>query len=387
MHTSSSRISKSSELKLKYFMRSSKSVPDSITKILLNLPLKNKWFHLSRNSSILASVICYLRSIHIICTSPGEHLLLSSIGASLGSPQVLIGSDNRDISHVHKTISMRNMINLYIIRDDSLLGTLKYVSKTEDYQKYEALITKQMINQTLVLKDKPAKKPKWAKHPEPAKKSAPAKEDVSSKKPSRKKSTGLQIKDTLDVSVSKKKASATTDRSKGIDLLFEAALLEYAQIKKVLKRSKNETVAQVMELVLNKRVPDVPKDQSESENESWGESEDDADSNDDDVSDDDGNNDDSDDDEEEYDHEYVRTLSSYESTNDQNEHVDEEEYDRIDKELYKDVNMKLKDVEHGEEGKGDAKKTDAGHDDVTQETSYDPVEDDAHVTLTVVHDT
>ncbi|GKA12187.1 hypothetical protein Tco_0691733 [Tanacetum coccineum] len=107
-----------------------------------------------------------------------------------------------------KTISMRNMINLHTIQDDSLLGTLKYVSKIEDYQKYEALIPKQMINQgikdskeykiylafaigeatpkkarkfkkitsplkkqTLVLEEEPAKKPKRAKHPEPAKKS------------------------------------------------------------------------------------------------------------------------------------------------------------------------------------------------------------------------
>ncbi|GJR28234.1 hypothetical protein Tco_1104466 [Tanacetum coccineum] len=90
--------------------------------------------------------------------------------------------------------------------------------------------------------------------------------------------------------------------------------------------------------------------------------------------------------EEEYKDEYVRTPSSYESTDDENKHVDEEEYDRIDEELYKDVNVKLNDVEHGE-GKGDAEKTDAGHDDVTQETTYDQVEDDAHVTLTTVHDT
>ncbi|GJV37282.1 hypothetical protein Tco_1409759 [Tanacetum coccineum] len=48
-----------------------------------------------------------------------------------------------------KTISMRNMINLYTIRDDSLLGTLKYVSKIEYYQKYGALIPKEMINQPI----------------------------------------------------------------------------------------------------------------------------------------------------------------------------------------------------------------------------------------------
>nr|GEW42366.1 hypothetical protein [Tanacetum cinerariifolium] len=105
-----------------------------------------------------------------------------------------------------KTISMRNKINVHTIRDDSLLGTLKYVSKTKDYQKYEALIHEQMMNQaiqdskeykiylafatreatpkkarrfkkilspskkqTLVLEDEPAKKPKQAKHPKPAK--------------------------------------------------------------------------------------------------------------------------------------------------------------------------------------------------------------------------
>ncbi|GKC50963.1 hypothetical protein Tco_1073708 [Tanacetum coccineum] len=46
-----------------------------------------------------------------------------------------------------KTISMRNMINLHTIRDDSLLGTLKFVSKTQDYQQYGALIPDDMINQ------------------------------------------------------------------------------------------------------------------------------------------------------------------------------------------------------------------------------------------------
>ncbi|GKG10503.1 hypothetical protein Tco_0341903 [Tanacetum coccineum] len=46
-----------------------------------------------------------------------------------------------------KTISMRNMINLHIIRDDTLLDTLKFVSKTQDYQQYGVLIPNDMINQ------------------------------------------------------------------------------------------------------------------------------------------------------------------------------------------------------------------------------------------------
>ncbi|GJY36016.1 hypothetical protein Tco_0421394 [Tanacetum coccineum] len=240
--------------------------------------------------------------------------------------------------------------------------------------------------------------------------------------------------------MSKKKAPATIDRSKGIDLLSEATLLEDAQIKKVLKRSKKETHShqasgsgdgvssqpKVPDELQDKtigtnegagtkpKVPDVPKDQPESENESWGESEEDDDGNDDDSdvygndndSDDDGGdnasksertktdaddnpnlNQNDDDKEEEYKDEYVRTPSSNETTDDENEHVNEEEYNRIDKELYKDVNVELKDVEHGEKGKGDAEMTDAGHNNVTQETTYDQDEDDAHVTLTPVHDT
>ncbi|GKA16962.1 hypothetical protein Tco_0696799 [Tanacetum coccineum] len=166
-------------------------------------------------------------------------------------------------------VALLNMINLHTIRDDSLLVTLKYVSKIEDYQKYGTLIPKQMINQvikdskeykiylafatgeatpkkvrkfkkidspskkqTLILEEESAKKPKQAKQ------SAPAKKDVPSKKPSKKQSIGVQIRDTPGASVSKKNAPATTVRSKGIDLLFEAAILEEAQVKTVLKWSE-----------------------------------------------------------------------------------------------------------------------------------------------------
>ncbi|GKC71517.1 putative nucleotidyltransferase, ribonuclease H [Tanacetum coccineum] len=48
-----------------------------------------------------------------------------------------------------KIISMRNMINLHTVRDDSLLGTLKFVSKTKDYQKYGELIPDGMINEDI----------------------------------------------------------------------------------------------------------------------------------------------------------------------------------------------------------------------------------------------
>ncbi|GKB98614.1 hypothetical protein Tco_0984751 [Tanacetum coccineum] len=253
MHTSSSWIRKSSELTLKYFVKSSRFIPDSPTKILLNLLLKKIWFHLSKNSGTLASVICYLRSIQIICINLGEHLLLSSIDKNVDFVALLwenfmFQADNKEISFARKenmpyprftkviishfiskdkTISMRNRINLHIVRDDTLLGTLKFISKTQDYQKYGTLIPEEMINQdikdskayktylayatrvdtpkkarkfkkpasplkkqTLVLEDKPAKKSKHAD------KSIPAQVDVSSKNPSRKKSAGVVIRDT-----------------------------------------------------------------------------------------------------------------------------------------------------------------------------------------------
>ncbi|GKE17907.1 hypothetical protein Tco_1425484 [Tanacetum coccineum] len=221
------------------------------------------------------------------------------------------------------------------------------------------------------------------------------------KKPIKKSTTvptaGVVIKDTPGVSMSKKKAPTKVDSGKGINLLSDVALLEAAQLKKVLKKSKQDThmlhasgpgdrvgsQPKVPDKSQDKttgkykgtgtkpRVLDVPKDQSKSENKSWGDSRDD-DSNDDASNDDDADdvesdadgdneandsektnsdedenlnlNQNDDDEEDDYEEEYVHTPENYEFTN------DEEEYE----ELYKDVNMRLKDAEHEKEGKGDA---------------------------------
>nr|GEV40931.1 hypothetical protein [Tanacetum cinerariifolium] len=116
---------------------------------------------------------------------------------------------------------MMNRINLHIIQDDSLLGTLKFVSKVEDYQKYGAVILEQMINQAIkdskayksyhdfatriatpkkarkfkkiassskklspILEEEPAKKPTRAKKLEPAKQAETTKKTVPAKKSS-----------------------------------------------------------------------------------------------------------------------------------------------------------------------------------------------------------
>ncbi|GKE90257.1 hypothetical protein Tco_1567732, partial [Tanacetum coccineum] len=78
-----------------------------------------------------------------------------------------------------------------------------------------------------VLEEEPTKKPKQAK--KPAKKSTTV------------PTSSVVIRDTPGVSVSKKKAPAKVDRGRGMDLLSEAALLEDAQLKKALKKSKQET--------------------------------------------------------------------------------------------------------------------------------------------------
>ncbi|GJY84057.1 retrovirus-related pol polyprotein from transposon TNT 1-94 [Tanacetum coccineum] len=222
-----------------------------------------------------------------------------------------------------KTISMRNKINLHTVHDDSLLGTLKFVSKTQDYQK-----------------------------------------------------------DTPGVSVSKKKTQAKVDKGKGMDLLSDVALLEVAQLKKVPDKLKEKTNGTNEETGTILGVPNVPKVQSESENESWGDRENDDDSNDDD--------DDSDDDEEEkQDDEYVHTPKHYVPTedetndeiNDDSKEFDEEEYE----ELYGDVNISLKDVEPADKEKVNVEMTNtetcnAKLENVNQEGEGNQVKDDTQAT-------
>ncbi|GKG08963.1 hypothetical protein Tco_0334795 [Tanacetum coccineum] len=80
---------------------------------------------------------------------------------------------------------------------------------------------------SLILEGEPAKKPKQAKKP--------------TKKSTTVPTAGVVIRDTPGVSVSKKKTPAQVDRGKGMDILSDVALLEAAQLKKTLKKSKLET--------------------------------------------------------------------------------------------------------------------------------------------------
>nr|GEX77579.1 hypothetical protein [Tanacetum cinerariifolium] len=332
-----------------------------------------------------------------------------------------------------KTISMRNMINLHTIRDDSLLGTLKFVSKTQDYQQYRAPIPDDMINQDIkdskayktyydfaTGKVPPKKARKYKKVSSPSKKlfivkeAEPIKKGKRVKRPAKKSTTAptasVVIKDTLGVSVSKKKAPAKVNRIKVIEILYDVALSEVAQLKETIKRSKKDChISQASGL----GVLDVPTYDSESENKSWGDSEDDNDDDnkgDDDMadSDDDGNSDsddnertDSDDDDEnpsftlkdyykeEHDEEYKSdddgnsdsdenertdsddddenpsfTLKDYYKEEHDEEYKSDDDYEHVfeeeDVDLYKDVDVRSLGAKHKKEREGDEVMTDAG---------------------------
>ncbi|GKB31609.1 hypothetical protein Tco_0871010, partial [Tanacetum coccineum] len=278
-----------------------------------------------------------------------------------------------------KTMSIRNMINLHTIPDDSLLGTLKFVSKTQDYQQYGALIPDDMINQDIkdskayktyydfaTRKVPPRKARKYKKVTSPSRKLSPVKEAEPVKKAKRvkrpaKKSTtaptaGVVIRDTPSVSVSKKKAPLRLIEVKMMETDFESGD-PYEQQRKTSGTNEGTSTTP--------GVPDAPNYQSESDDESWGDNEDDdddfndEDGDDDNVNDDDNANDedskneddngndahdsertDSDDDDENpsftlKDYDKEEHNEEYESDDD-NENVFKEE----DGDLYKDVDVR-----------------------------------------------
>ncbi|GJY98466.1 hypothetical protein Tco_0515376 [Tanacetum coccineum] len=323
---------------------------------------------------------------------------------------------------------MRNKINLHTVRDDTLLGTLKFVSKTKDYQKYGALILDGMINQEV--KDFQAYKTYYdfatgkatskkvrninkvaspSRKLSPVLEAEPAKKPKKAKKPAEKSTTvptlGVVIRDIPCVSVSKKKAPTKGDKGKGkgkgkgLELLSDAAILEAAQLKEALKKSKQDS-HMLHASGSGDGVGSQPKGDSQDDESNDDDSDDDNDGDnkyDDCKNDDDGDSDgddsektDSDSDEEANPNLNLKDDEEEETEEDEYVHTpdyylptDEEEYD----ELYKDVNITSKDVELKKEGKGDAEMRDAGREDVSQEKSYEQVVDDEHVTLTATQKT
>nr|GEZ72169.1 hypothetical protein [Tanacetum cinerariifolium] len=206
---------------------------------------------------------------------------------------------------------------MHTARDDSFLGTMRFVFRHEDTQVYGAILPKSMMNQAM--QDSVAyktyyeiasgAKPSKSKKPKMKSDSAILSEETpSKKKPTKaKKDVPSKKKPTSKPKPTKKNVLVKDDRGKGLTILSEVALSEVAQVKEALKKSKkgshmlhasgsgdgvgsqpkipdkskDKTTSIDEGTDAKLEVPDVPKYLSESENKSWGDSGDDE-SNDDD---------------------------------------------------------------------------------------------------------
>nr|GEX92004.1 putative reverse transcriptase domain-containing protein [Tanacetum cinerariifolium] len=268
-------------------------------------------------------------------------------------------------------------INLHTVRDDTLLGTLKFVYKTEDYQKYGALIPDGMINDDIKLSIAYKTYLDYATRKVPLKKARKFKKPASTNL----KTVLVSPKEPTQKEVPDEPIGKTKDTSEGTGV--------------------------------KPGVPDVSKeDYSDIDYDSWGNSEDESDDvhNEEDNDDDDDNDDDSgtdddggndaqdsertnsnddenpsftlkDYDEEEQDEEYVHTPEKDKSENE--EKMYKEEDDDIVKELYGDLNITqgLKNADMTNDKQGGADQQNTFH-----ESGFVHEEEDAHVTLTTVDD-
>nr|GEX17233.1 retrovirus-related Pol polyprotein from transposon TNT 1-94 [Tanacetum cinerariifolium] len=193
-------------------------------------------------------------------------------------------------------------------------------------------------------------------------------------------------------SITEKKSLAKVSRSKGIEFLSNAILLKEAQLKKALKRRKKETtIHQAGGLSegadFKSEALDEPKSKSGDSGDEENKQGDDKDvlESDDDHKQADDKQTKSDDKEDEIqDDDYVHTPKDYvptdDETNDESADVTEEEYERINEEIYGDVNVSLTDVEPTNKKKDDEEMTVVGHMNVNQEGAGNKVKDDAQAT-------
>ncbi|GJX86480.1 hypothetical protein Tco_0337254 [Tanacetum coccineum] len=236
-----------------------------------------------------------------------------------------------------KSISVRNRLFMHTVQHDSILGSLKYVSKTDDYQAYGALILAEMTN--LTMWNSPTYKTFLAY----------ATGVITPKKARKLRNLLLHQRRKVLLLL---KSLLRNLMLKDSQLVFKSETLLVLD-KKVIKRSKRETNihqegSSSKGAGLEPEVPNEPKGKS-------------IDINSDDNDDDDQQSDDeqtesnnprtSDDEEETQEDEFVHTPENYVPTDDETNDVDDEEYRKINEEMYDDVNVELKDVELANEGK------------------------------------
>nr|GEU98894.1 hypothetical protein [Tanacetum cinerariifolium]GEV66926.1 hypothetical protein [Tanacetum cinerariifolium] len=271
-----------------------------------------------------------------------------------------------------KSISMRNRMFMYTVRDDSLLGTIRFVSRHADTQVYGAILPQAMTNQALL--DSVSYKTYYAitsgAKPPVSKKSQKKSDSaiLSEESPSKKKSAKDKKFTAPKPKPTKKKTLVKADKGKGLNVLSEVAISKVAQLKKATKQSKkdfhiSQSIGSDDGTNFESRVPDEQHlkitgadERTDDENDSDDKS-DDGDDDDDDANDDDNQEGhDTNDDDEETDSDRTESnrikipvlnqssteyYEEEEENIDDEETMDEEEDDEVTKELYKDVNVNL----------------------------------------------
>ncbi|GKE05205.1 hypothetical protein Tco_1397223 [Tanacetum coccineum] len=206
---------------------------------------------------------------------------------------------------------------MHTTRDDSLLGTTRFISRHEDTQVYGAFLPKEMTNQAML--DSDSYKTYYAiatgaEPPKPKKIQMKSDSTISSEEtPSKKK----PAKAKKDVTTTKKPATKPKPTKKKAPIKADRGVLDGQQSK----------------------ISGTDEGTDDDDNEDATEDVSDDDKGNDDDGDNDDNNDDSDDERTESDRDENPNLNQ--SNSNDEEKMDEEEDDDITKELYKDVNVNL----------------------------------------------
>ncbi|GJS89099.1 hypothetical protein Tco_0771735 [Tanacetum coccineum] len=232
-----------------------------------------------------------------------------------------------------KTVSWRNKIGMHTSKDDYLINTLRFVSTKEATQIYGAILPESLT----ISPEEPSRKSKRVKRPV--------------KKSTKAPTGGVVIRETPEMSLSKKKEKMTVEKCKGIDLLSEVELTEEAQYEEVRKKSLRDfhkthpsssgtftktapSDAKIKPSVTNERTGSDFEHETD-ENESGSES--DQEENEEEIGDD----------EEEKEDEFVKTPSNNSDDEDEIKITDkaegdeDEEMDYTTSQLYDDVDIRL----------------------------------------------
>ncbi|GKB94633.1 hypothetical protein Tco_0980770 [Tanacetum coccineum] len=325
-----------------------------------------------------------------------------------------------------KALSWRNRIGMHTSKDDYLINILRFVSRKEASQRYEAVLpdclTSPEMKESKAYKTYlgyaigavPLKVARKFKKASPSKKDSvpvPGDEEPvqkgkqvkrAAKKSSTSPATGIVIREPPVETMSKRKEKEKVDvaHGKGIELLSEVALFEKAQMREVRKKSLRDfhkthpsgsgtvaedppSVEKITPTVTSEgtgdkpRVPDVTNDDStESEFESWGNDEDDS------KNDQESSN-------EGKDEELDQEKESEDDEMKSDEGDEDQGMDDTTKQFDDDVDTSLEEPTHTTkevvQGEGaDTEMHDAQQGNENLETTHEQVVDDAYVTITTV---